>query len=259
MLPEVTSEEFAAALDRVVGDLLQAAAIVGPPIDALAVARALQITVAVDDRQTGRARYVRLSGRLGAPSRSPEKPSILVRSDPRAERRQWAVAHELGEHTAVRVFAQLAVDPRVAPPGSREMIANQLANRLLLPSAWVQADGAAAAWDLRRLKGRYATASHELIARRTLDFGSTAIVTICDQGRVTFRRGSQTGRVPPVSSLERECWQEAHSANRFCRRVYNKTAVRAWPIHEAEWKREILRTEGIDADDADEGFLDDAL
>ena len=48
-------------------------------------------------------------------------------------------------------------------------MANNLAGRLLLPTAWFVADAAAENWDLIALKHRYATASHELIARRMLE------------------------------------------------------------------------------------------
>ncbi|MEA1952135.1 MAG: ImmA/IrrE family metallo-endopeptidase, partial [Planctomycetota bacterium] len=75
------------------------------------------------------------------------KPSILLRPDPRAERRQWAVAHEIGEHVAWRVFGRLGVDPREAGPDSRESVANQLAGRLLLPGEWFEADAVACGWD----------------------------------------------------------------------------------------------------------------
>ena len=98
-----------------------------PPVDALTLARALHLSVAWDERQSGRGRIVRLSEFAGTPSRG----SILLRPDPRLERQQWAVAHEIGELFASRVFDQLGIDPRKAPAGARETLANQLAGRLL--------------------------------------------------------------------------------------------------------------------------------
>ena len=69
MLPEFTREELAAGMDAVAMEILSDAGREGPPVDALEVARQLGITVAMDDRQQGRARFVRLNGRR--PSRAP--------------------------------------------------------------------------------------------------------------------------------------------------------------------------------------------
>ena len=71
-----------------------------------------------------------------------------------------------------------------------------------------------AGWDLLELKRRFATASHELIARRMLECRPAVIVTIFDQGRIAFRRGNLPGRVPPLSPAERACWQGVHEENR---------------------------------------------
>ena len=66
MFPEYTHEELAAGLDAVAMDLLAEAGVDGPPVDAFDLARRLGITVAVDDCQRGRARYVRLDARRPA-------------------------------------------------------------------------------------------------------------------------------------------------------------------------------------------------
>lgn len=239
MLPEITAEQYSAALDVVALETLRAAGINGPPVDAMAVARALRIAVAWDDQQQGRARFVRLKGIRGRPPRA----TILLRPEPRPERRQWAVAHEIGEHLAPRVFAAVAADPRVASPGARENVANHLAGRLLLPGIWFAADAAACAWDLAALKRTYSTASHELIARRMLDFAPPVIISIFDLGTLYLRRSNLPGRVPPLSAAEKRCWQNAHVGNEPNETSCGTQRIQAWPVHEAGWKREILRTE----------------
>lgn len=238
MFSSITSEEWARALDAVVAEVLDAAQVRCPPVDAVAVAWALGLTVAVDDGQQGRARYVRLRGRGG-----PARPTILLRSDPRAERRQWAVAHEIGEHVAHRVFHFLDLDPRTVSPTIREAVANQMAGRLLLPTAWLASAAWSADWDLAALKVGFATASHELIARRTLELPSPAIVTLFDQGRLTWRRGNVPGRLPPLSPDEIHCWNTVHREGRPEQAADGVGRVRGWPVHEPGWKREILRTE----------------
>ncbi|HEX4130522.1 MAG TPA: ImmA/IrrE family metallo-endopeptidase [Pirellulales bacterium] len=254
MLPEIPSEQYAAALDETIDEMLTTARIERPPVNPLQLAEALGIVVARDDRQTGRGRYVRLrafAGRGTAAADSedrlvvepPTQASILLRDDPRQERRHWALAHELGEHAAVHVFHRLGVDPREAPAAARESIANHLASRLLLPAAWLARDAGECGWDLFALKRRYATASHELIARRMLDFDLPVVVTICDQGQVSFRRGAFGRRGPPMNTLEHACWQRVHRRGCMAQDQHDALLVRCWPIHERGWKREILRTE----------------
>jgi hypothetical protein len=239
MLPELTREELAAGLDRVAAQILAEVGIDGPPVDAFVVAKGLDIAVASDDRQSGRARYVRLCDRG---SRLP-RATILLRSEPRNERRHWAIAHEIGEHAAYRVFLELAVDPRETAANSREQVANQMAGRILLPTAWFSADGAACGWDLAALKARYGTASHELIARRMLECRPTVIISIFDQQRLSWRRSNLPGRVPPPSHAEMACWRNVHEHHRPVQTNTGLQVVHGWPVHEEGWWREILRTE----------------
>lgn len=239
MLPEFTREELAAGMDTVAMEILNEAGVEGPPVDAFQVARRLGILVAMDDRQPGRARYVRLEGRLASRSRA----AILLRPDVREERRQWAVAHEIGEHAAHRVFAVWGADPCEAAPNARETVANNLAGRLLLPTGWYAADGSETDWDLLVLKARYSTASHELLARRMLECRPPVVITIFDQGTITMRRSNLPGRVPSPSGAEMECWRTAHNGNHSHQAYDGLRMIQGWPIHENGWKREILRAE----------------
>ena len=239
MLPELTVDEFSLALDAVAADATAVLGDAGPPVDALALAAAMQLTVAWDDRQSGRGRVVRLREFAGTASRG----SILLRRDPRPERWQWAIAHEIGELCASAVFDRLGVDPREAPLGARETVANRLASRLLLPRTWFAETGARCDWDLLELKAAFSTASHELVARRMLDFAWPIAITIFDQGRRTFRRGNLSGRLPPLVPQEKAAWRAAHESGQTVVEADHLCRVRAWPVHEPEWKREILRTE----------------
>jgi Zn-dependent peptidase ImmA (M78 family) len=239
MLSCITAEELAGALDAVAAELLDRAGVDRPPVDALWVAQAVGLTVATDDEQQGRARYVRLRGLRGRASR----PTILLRPEPRPERRHWAVAHEIGEHAAHRIFHRLGVDPRTVSPKAREGVANQMAGRLLLPTAWFAGDAAAADWDLLALKARYPSASHELIARRMLELAAPAIISIFDHERLSFRRSNVPGRAPPPTRDEIACWKAVHRRGRPYEIAEGMARIRGWPVHEPGWKREILRTE----------------
>lgn len=238
MLAEIPCEEIALALDGVAEALLEEAGVTGPPIDAFALAARLGIAVASDDRQAGRARYVRLRAWSGRGAR----PAILLRADARPEREHWAVAHEIGEHAAHRVFRQLGVDVGEMP-AARESAANDLAARLLLPGMWFHPEARDCGWHVPALKHRYATASHELIARRMLDAEPAIVISVFDHGGLTFRRGNLFGPAPPLTDEERDCQRRAHAAGASCTASGLGRSVQAWPIHEPGWRREILRME----------------
>lgn len=242
MLPEIPVEELAKVLDDCVVNLLDSQGVVGPPVDAVRLAAGLGMAVAWDAAQPGRARIVRLCRAAAGAAQH----AVMVRPEPRPERIQWAVAHEIGESLANQVFTELGIDAREARSDGREQVANQLAVRLLLPGAWFVADAAKCNWDLPTLKQRYATASHELIARRMLDLFGAAVITICDQGQAKFRRAAAGHRTGALSPIESDCWRVVYESGRFVQRSAAACIVRGWPIHEPDWKREILRLDWKD-------------
>lgn len=260
MLPEIPDEQVRQAFDGVAREVLLAAGLEQPPIDAFHVAEQLGLIVARDRPAARglaqpRARFVR----LGAGARLSEttdgddggsnQGTILLADDARRERRQWAVAHEIGESRAYRVFAELGVDPREAP-AAREGVANRLASSLLLPRDWFLRDGVRVDWDLFDLKAIYATASHELIARRMLEMPPAVIVTLADQGRCVWRRSNRLFRAPLLTAAERAAWTAAHEGGQPTQCDPSELPdgvddLRVWPIHEPGWRREIIRTELI--------------
>lgn len=226
--------KFVAALEERVARLLHDAEIDRPPIDAIRVARRMGIGVIVDASQQPRGRQARVGGRA----------SIFIRPDERRERLQWAVAHELGEALAHEVFRDAGFEVDEVDPASREQGANLAASRLLLPTAWFFEDAERLSGDLFALKKRYETASHELIAFRTLDLPVPAVVTVFDQGQQSRRRGNGPSRVPPLDRLEQECWLAVHRFRQPREALVDGRRVQGWPIHEPGWQREILRTTG---------------
>jgi Zn-dependent peptidase ImmA (M78 family) len=235
MLAEIAPAELASAVDHVAANALAAARIGPLPVDAMRVAQQLGLAVAWDDRQAGRARLVKLAaaGRLTA--------AILMRHDPRAEREQWAVAHEIGEALAESVFGELGVDAREAPRQGRETVANAIARAILLPREFFAIDAAALSWDLPALKERYRTASHELIARRMLDLSPPICISVYDQDRLTWRRSNISGQRPPPSELELNARRRSHESGEAVE--FGPPRIQVWPIHEPAWQREIVRVE----------------
>ena len=244
MLAEIPADEFAAALDACAANVLWEAGVTDPPVDAAGVAERIGLVVAHNSSLACRGRLLETAdpwgGELG-------QGTILVGPAERPERLQWAVAHEIGESVAYRVFEALGVPPEEAPAEAREQVANHLAGSLLLPREWFAADGAARDWDLSALKSRYQTASHELIARRMLEMPPPIVVTLCDQGGVRWRRSNTCSRPPKLLPDELKAWRECHETSKPASASPDPTStslesIRAWPIHEPDWKREILRS-----------------
>ncbi|MGI9456733.1 MAG: ImmA/IrrE family metallo-endopeptidase, partial [Aeoliella sp.] len=154
--------------------------------------------------------------------------------------------HELGEFAAERVFDRVAIDPRYTPSGSREEVANAIARRLLLPRRWFRKHGLICEWDLLELKEIFTTASHELIARRMLDTSTKWIFTLFDQGNITWRRSNFGRSAAPLLATERECWLESHELGLTTHGEAadpngGEITIHCWPVHEPDWKREIMR------------------
>ncbi len=230
------ADELKGALEEAVATVLRLAGIKSPPVNAMEVARRLGYEVLWDDGQSGRARIATVRS---GPNRRPH-PAIFLRRDPRPERVQWATAHEIGEQCAADLCRRLCVEPAENQPDMREQLANLVATRLLLPTVWFNRDSEACDFDILWLKKRFATASHELIARRLLDLSSPVLITIYDHGRLQYRRWNRLGRPPQPTAAERRCRLLAHEAGEPVRQT-GPPRIDVWPVHEPDWKREIIR------------------
>jgi predicted transcriptional regulator len=242
MLPEIPEEQVRAAVEGIALEVLAEGDVFGPPVDMGVLAERLGIVVARDGSSETRARFVRIGGASAG-----GQATILLADDPRPERRHWAIAHEIGESQAYRVFSELGVGAADAPPAAREAVANRLAGCLLLPREWFLADGSALDWDLAELKARYATASNEMIARRMLEMPPPVIITLLDQGNLQWRKSNRHFRTPPLTPPEIDAWKVAHERAQPARCEQAALPegiedVRAWPVHEPGWRREIVRT-----------------
>src|SRR5438132_1379605 len=123
-------EEVHDAVDRAVTDLLEAAGVSEPPVDAIALAQGhLGIVVCLDRTQPQRGRAQRVAGRK----------QIFLRPEPSEERHQWTVAHEIGEHLKAEMLRRLGVEPEQTRALSGESLANLFADRLLAPTRWLSA------------------------------------------------------------------------------------------------------------------------
>jgi hypothetical protein len=224
----MAADDWTAACDDLVRELLAEAGLTAPPVDAVALARHFDWPVVWDAGLRERGRLHRLAGR----------PALFIRPEDRPERVHWAVAHEVGEAQLWRVCDRVGCDPDDLAPRQRETLACQFAQRLLLPTSWFHAARNECGDDLLGLKQRFCTASHELIAWRWLDLPQPRIVSIFDGASLARRRCNFALRPPPLSGQEIACVETARRLQRTARRA----STTAWAIHEPAWQREIVRT-----------------
>jgi hypothetical protein len=233
MREEVAREEVVDVVDHAVADLLRAAGVTAPPVDAIALAQGhLGMVVCLDRRQRQRGRAQRAAGRR----------QIYLRPEPTEERHQWTVAHEIGEHMKASLLERLGMEPGQTPAMAGESLANLFAYRLLVPTAWLAAEAPALDWDVLALKKRFRTASHEVIAWRFLDLPEPCVITVIDNDDVSRRRSNAWPINRRLAPAEQACqkYVNSHSRPRVVRR--DGWTVQGWPVHQSDWKREILRS-----------------
>src|SRR5438105_2665300 len=178
-MEELQRDEIASVIDSTITDLLAAARIEAPPVDAIALARQhLGMDICLDRRQPQRGRAHRAGGHE----------HIYLRPEPSVERHQWTVAHEVGEYFKPALLERLGVEPERARAMAGESLASLFAHRLLVPACWLGGDAPLLSYDVLELKKRYPTASHEVIGWRLLDLPEPCIITIVDNEHVHRRR-----------------------------------------------------------------------
>jgi Zn-dependent peptidase ImmA (M78 family) len=232
-------EEVLAVVDRLVQELLAAAGVTAPPLDAIKLAQShLGMVVCLDNRQQQRGRAQRAAGQK----------QIYLRPEPTEERHQWTVAHEIGEHLRTKLLEDLGIEPVQMRSMAGESLANLFAHRLLVPTVWYAADAPACEYDLLALKKRYSTASHEVLALRMLDLPDPCIVTIIDNDHIHKRRSNAHRVRKELDPAEEKCriYVNRHGRPHVVRA--GGWTVHGWPVHQADWKREVLRSEVDEAE-----------
>jgi hypothetical protein len=215
----LSREEVHDAIDRAVSELLDEQGVGRPPVDAVALAGRLGVAV---EARRGRGR----EDDEGGPP----------------EHRQWLAAVALWSRQAPAVLARLGVAPEERRGLSAESLPELFARRLLVPTPWLRDEAAACGHDLLALKAIFATANHEVIAWRMLDLPEPCIITLIDNGRVS-RRKSNAWRPPrELSGPERRCREQVSRYSRACEVSEGAWRVQGWPVHQADWKREVLRS-----------------
>jgi predicted transcriptional regulator len=229
---DLTREDVYHKADLIVEELLAAAGVTRPPVNAVNVGKHLGILI-LEERGEGQGRRKRRSAE-----------TVLLSADGSEESRQWAAAQAIGERLKPDLLRRLGFDPasRQSLPG--ESLAGLLAHRLLTPTSWFAADARACGWDVPELKRLYVTAGYEVVAWRLLDLPEPCVITIVENDHV-HRRRSNTWRVnKTLQPAERECQRYVHHYSRPRVVSADGWMVQGWPLHEPDWTREILRSVG---------------
>jgi Zn-dependent peptidase ImmA (M78 family) len=233
MIDDMPREDVVATVDRMVEELLRVANVERPPVDAIALAQGhLGMVICLDKRQVQRGRAQRAAG----------KKQIYLRPEPREERHQWTVAHEIGEHVKSDLLLRLGMEPGQTRAMAGESLANLFATRLLVPTCWFADDARQLDYDLLTLKAKYPTASHEVLAWRFLDLSEPCIVTILDNESISRRRSNAWPIRRKLEPAEDKCRRQIQQSGRPHVVREEGWTVQGWPVHEADWKREILRS-----------------
>jgi Zn-dependent peptidase ImmA (M78 family) len=233
MSEELVRDDVLCTVDRMVKELLDSAGIVAPPLDVITLAqRHLGMVICLDGKQPQRGRAQRGAGHK----------QIFLRPEPTEERHQWTVAHEIGEHLKPELLRRLGIEPEQTRAMMGESLANLFAYRLLVPTCWFAGDAPASEYNVLRLKERYRTSSHEVIAWRLLDLPEPCIITILDNDHISRRRSNAWPTRRQLEPAEKKCQEYVNYYSRPKVVQENDWTVHGWPVHQADWKREILRS-----------------
>jgi hypothetical protein len=239
MVVESSRQEVLGVVAEYIDDLLLAARIQEPPVDAIALARGhLGIEICLDAEQPLRGRAQRSGGRK----------QIFLKPEPTEERHQWTVAHEIGEYLKPTVLERLGIQPDEARAMAGESLANLIAYHLLVPTTWFKEDAPDLSFDVLALKNRYRTASHEVVAWRLLDLAEPCIISIIDNDHIYRRRSNAWPTRRRLEPPEQECQRFVHEHSLPGVVRDHGWTVHGWPVHQLDWKREILRSQRDDDD-----------
>src|SRR5207249_5637969 len=161
-----------------------------PPVDAVALARHLGLPSDEGPRR----------GRKRSSSDDPASPAATTE-----EQQQWEAAQAIGAHLKPALLERLGFAPGEKRPMMGESLSGLFARRLLVPSAWFSADAPSCSYDLLRLKERYRTAPHEMIAFRFLDLPEPCIITVIQDEKVHRRRSNTWPVKKRLEPAETEC------------------------------------------------------
>lgn len=219
-------QEIKEFVEREARTLLERCHIDRPPVDTFSMAEFLGLGVQIDSSLKAR----------GYSRRRWDIRTVVVgsKNPGKSERKHFTIAHEIGETLLAGKVSERFL----------EDASNHMAISLLMPGEWFSRDAEETTFDLFRLKERYSTASHEVIAFRMLEL-RPMIVTIFDNNRLYRRKSSYPMPVDKLYPLEGQCLKGVMEKAEVMELEDERLRVWGWPVFREDWKRVILRTELI--------------
>jgi hypothetical protein len=213
-------EEQEEIVEQTVDRLLAAGRIVTPPVDPERIARALKINVLDRDLPMRRGQSYRYRGMK----------CVDIGKAGRAERRNFTLAHEIME-----------LELPILVKRERHEAAIRGAAALLCPARFFREASKAEPLNLLNLKAIFRTASHEVIALRSLDFGE-ATISVFDNGRLVNRQTSYPFGIQPVAAEERALARTVMRSGNVEHAAWNGATATGYPVFEGDFRRVIVRT-----------------
>lgn len=215
-------------LDNLVQEFLAKASLHQPPIDAYALlnSKASQLF------------------ELDAPSILSKK-SIQVFDPKESEsaevKKQWLAAQSLASslQKEAKLRWEKSNDTQAAQGIS---FINLIAQRILVPTQWLKSLALQFDYDLLELKRIFKTPAYEIIALRMLDLDSPCIITIVDNGHIFKRKSNCYNPPKTLSPTESMVLNYVHENSRPKKVNDQGWQVSGWPVHQLDWRREILRS-----------------
>jgi len=181
---------------------------------------------------------------LGAPSRS-KKPQLTSfdSTEPNSNliKQHWNQAQQLATALQIEAKARWAKCNDEQSALGISWI-NLLAQRILVPTHWFKSLASSTDYDLPALKKIFPNAAYEIIALRMLDLPQTCIITLVDNSHITKRKSNHFKASKLLEPIESLVLNYVHENSRPKHLNENGWRISGWPVHQLDWRREILRS-----------------
>lgn len=215
-------------LDNLIEELFSKASLYSPPIDAEALVK---------------AKAWQLLG-CEAPFSNRKKNAPVfdgAESENAFVKHQWQAAQFLA--SAIQKEAKIRWEKLndLSTPTGFSFI-NFLAQRILVPTHWFNPLASKMGHDLLQLKNAFNSAAYEIIALRMLDLEAPCIITIVDNCHVSKRKSNCCNPSKTLHPVENMVLDYVHENSRPKKINDQGWQVTGWPVHQLDWRREILRS-----------------
>ncbi|HEY2786788.1 MAG TPA: hypothetical protein VGJ05_17640 [Fimbriiglobus sp.] len=235
---DFSPEDLIDTVDREIRIVLERAAVVEPPVDALQV---------VQDQFNVEIRYEEdeddSAGRFGPrpPRRKGPANVLILREDQSPESQHAMAARIVARYLLPPILTRLGIAPGTENKSAQTQLYGLIVPRLLLPSRWFESDSRKAGYDLYAVKARYSTAHLETIALRWLDLEEPCVIAILDDETVSSRRANRFAATRKLSVAEELCAEKVKETAKPAQVRNDDWSAWGWPTKGVPFGRIVLR------------------